>query len=712
MSLEEAWDKLRQRAAPAAHRSPRRQRPASRSAVRLLHGAAARASSGSGPDIHLKCFTAVEIAFFADLYGMTDEQVLRELMAAGLDSLPGGGAEIFAERVRRKIAHDKCGTDRYLEIHRTAHRLGMRSNVTMLYGHIETAEERVDHMLRARALQDETGGFQAFIPLAFHPDNNQMRKLPAPSAADTLRVHAVARLMLDNIPHVKAFWIATGVEVAQTSLWFGVDDLDGTVQEEKIYHMAGARTPEAMTTREIARLIRAAGREPVERDTLYNVVAHRLTRPERPAGMPDQLAPVLYVMPGSSRCAVLGFFASRHCEKFHKRGSRLMHACCSGPDRLRERAHLPSASRCPSAIVGLSDEEMDARIAAARATLGRRLVILGHHYQRDEVIKFADYIGDSYKLAQPGQQAPRRRVHRLLRRALHGRERRRAERRPPAGDPAGSRRRLLDGRHGRPRSARDVLERSRADGHRRGDGVRSVASSRSPTSTRPRRSKRSAASTAASSARRRTRRRRCSGPGSAASAILFLPDQHLGRNTAYKMGVPLDEMVVWDPNEIWGGARAGRGRSGRASSSGRATARSTRASPSGRSRTLRAQHPGVRVIVHPEVPWDVVQAADDSGSTEYIINQVKTSPRRIGLGGRHRDPSRQPAGAARCSPSARCCRSISSAACARRCSASRRTICCGCSKGCVDGEVHNRIVVPDDQKHWTKVALDRMLSIQ
>ena len=229
------------------------------------------------PDIHLKCFTAVEIAFFADLYGMTDEQVLRELMAAGLDSLPGGGAEIFAERVRRKIAHDKCGTERYLEIHRTAHRLGLRSNVTMLYGHIETAEERVDHMLRARALQDETGGFQAFIPLAFHPDNNQMRKLPAPSAADTLRVHAVARLMLDNIPHVKAFWIATGVEVAQTALWFGVDDLDGTVQEEKIYHMAGARTPEAMTTREIERLITAAGREPVERDTLYNVVAHART---------------------------------------------------------------------------------------------------------------------------------------------------------------------------------------------------------------------------------------------------------------------------------------------------------------------------------------------------------------------------------------------------------------------------------------------------
>jgi len=224
------------------------------------------------PGITLKCFTAVEIAFFADLYTMTDEQVLRELMAAGLDSLPGGGAEIFAERVRRKIANDKCGSDRYLDIHRIAHRLGMKTNVTMLYGHIETADERVDHMLRARALQDETGGFQAFIPLAFHPDNNQMRKLPAPSAADSLRVHAVSRLMCDTIPHVKAFWIATGIEVAQTSLWFGVDDLDGTVQEEKIYHMAGARTPESMSTRELERLIRAAGREPVERDTMYNVI--------------------------------------------------------------------------------------------------------------------------------------------------------------------------------------------------------------------------------------------------------------------------------------------------------------------------------------------------------------------------------------------------------------------------------------------------------
>ncbi len=272
MSLDEAWDKVRRRASQPL------------TEVHVVNGLhpdlpfdyyteLLRGFKRIRPNIHLKCFTAVEIAFFADLYGKTDEQVLRELMAAGLDSLPGGGAEIFAERVRQKICHDKCGTDRYLDIHRIAHRLGMRSNVTMLYGHIETAEERVDHMLRARALQDETGGFQAFIPLAFHPDNNQMRKLPAPSAIDTLRVHAVARLVLDNISHVKAFWIATGVEVAQTALWFGADDLDGTVQEEKIYHMAGSKTPEAMTPREIERLIRAAGRDPVERDTLYNVVA-------------------------------------------------------------------------------------------------------------------------------------------------------------------------------------------------------------------------------------------------------------------------------------------------------------------------------------------------------------------------------------------------------------------------------------------------------
>ena len=271
MSLEEAWDKLRKRV----------NQPLTE--LHIVNGLnpelpfsyytdLLRGFKRIRPGIHLKCFTAVEIAFFSDLYGMTDTQVLRELMEAGLDSLPGGGAEIFAERVRKKICHDKCDADRYLAIHRIAHQLGMPTNVTMLYGHIETMGERVDHMLRARALQDTTGGFQAFIPLAFHPDNNQMRKLPAPSGTDTLRVHAVARLMCDNIPHIKAFWIATGVELAQASLWFGVDDLDGTVQEEKIYHMAGSATPEGMTTAQLSRLVRGAGREPLERDTLYNIV--------------------------------------------------------------------------------------------------------------------------------------------------------------------------------------------------------------------------------------------------------------------------------------------------------------------------------------------------------------------------------------------------------------------------------------------------------
>ncbi len=270
MTLEKAWDKLRQRAhQPLTEihvvNGLNPDLPFSYYTELLLGFKRIR------PDIHLKCFTAVEIAYFADLYGMTDEQVLTELMAAGLDSLPGGGAEIFAPRVRRKIAHDKCDADRYLSIHRIAHGFGMKTNVTMLYGHIETIEERVDHMLRARGLQDETGGFQAFIPLAFHPDNNQMRKLPAPSAFDTLRVHAVSRLMLDNIPHIKAFWIATGLDVAQTALWFGVDDLDGTVQEEKIYHMAGSPTPEGVTMSHLSRLVRSAGREPYERDTFYNV---------------------------------------------------------------------------------------------------------------------------------------------------------------------------------------------------------------------------------------------------------------------------------------------------------------------------------------------------------------------------------------------------------------------------------------------------------
>ena len=225
------------------------------------------------PGIHLKCFTAVEIAFFADHYGKTDEQVLVELREAGLDSLPGGGAEIFAPRVRRKISYDKCDGDRYLSVHRTAHRLGMRTNMTMLYGHIETMAERVDHMLQVRALQDETGGLQAFIPLAFHNDNNQMRKLPAPTGTDTLRTHAVARLLLDNVDHIKAYWISS-----RRRSWrrrrCGSAPTTSTApcRKRPSTTWPDRRRRRALSTDQIERLIRDAGREPIERDTLYNVV--------------------------------------------------------------------------------------------------------------------------------------------------------------------------------------------------------------------------------------------------------------------------------------------------------------------------------------------------------------------------------------------------------------------------------------------------------
>ena len=222
------------------------------------------------PDVHLKAYTAVEIHYFAEKYGMSVEQVLREFIAAGLGSLPGGGAEIFAERVRHKMCKDKASAEQWLAVHRTAHRLGLRSNCTMLYGTIETLEERVDHMLRLRDLQAETGGFQTFIPLAFHHEGNDFARLPEPTGVDNLRTYAVGRLMLHNIPHIKAYWIMIGVKIAQVSLSFGVDDLDGTVQEEKIYHMAGAETPQAMSRGDLVRLIREAGRTAVERDTLYN----------------------------------------------------------------------------------------------------------------------------------------------------------------------------------------------------------------------------------------------------------------------------------------------------------------------------------------------------------------------------------------------------------------------------------------------------------
>ena len=200
-------------------------------------------------------------------------EVLTRLRAAGLDSLPGGGAEIFAPRVRRKLCADKCDAEQWLDVHRTAHRMGLRSNCTMLYGHIETIEERVEHLLRLRALQDETGGFQTFIPLAFHPDGNAMQRLAQPTGVEDLRTFAVSRLLLHNIPHLKAYWVMLGLKTAQTAQLFGADDLDGTVQEERIYHMAGAETPQHLGVPDIVHLIERAGRVPVERDTLYNVLA-------------------------------------------------------------------------------------------------------------------------------------------------------------------------------------------------------------------------------------------------------------------------------------------------------------------------------------------------------------------------------------------------------------------------------------------------------
>ena len=233
------------------------------------------------PELHIKAYTAVELHFFAQKFGKTHEQVLRELQGAGLTTIPGGGAEIFAPRVRRKICDDKATADEWLAVHRAAHRLGIKSNATMLYGHIETLAERVDHMARLRSLQDETGGFQAFIPLAFHPEHNMIGKaFPKPTGYDGLRTFAVARLFLDNFDHVKAYWVSLGERLAQASLSFGVDDVDGTVLEERIYHMAGATTPQALSEAQLHRMIRFAGRVPAERDSLYHVLrAHEAQAP-------------------------------------------------------------------------------------------------------------------------------------------------------------------------------------------------------------------------------------------------------------------------------------------------------------------------------------------------------------------------------------------------------------------------------------------------
>jgi len=224
------------------------------------------------PQLHLKGWTAVEINWFEFLTKMSTREVLTDLQAAGLGSLPGGGAEIFHPEVRDQICEHKADSNNWFQIHRTAHQLGIRSNCTMLYGHIEKPFHRIDHLVRLRDLQDETGGFQTFIPLAFHPENTGLSHIPKPTAVEDLRTMAISRLMLDNIDHIKAYWIMLGIGTAQAALSYGADDLDGTVRHELIYHDAGATTPEFLSVDRIEQLIREVGREPIERDTLYRRV--------------------------------------------------------------------------------------------------------------------------------------------------------------------------------------------------------------------------------------------------------------------------------------------------------------------------------------------------------------------------------------------------------------------------------------------------------
>jgi len=238
--------------------------------VRIIHEA--------HPRLHLKAYTAVEWDWFERLTGRPTKDLLAEFKEAGLGSLPGGGAEIFHPEVRDKICEHKADAESWLRIHREAHRLGLRSNATMLYGHIEEVRHRVDHLIRLRELQDETGGFQTFIPLAFHPDNTGLSHIPKPSGLLDLKTMAVSRLMLDNFPHIKAYWVMLSIKTAQVALSFGADDLDGTVVHEKIYHDAGSDSPQELSVEEIRRLIREAGRVPVERDTLYNEVLREDSR--------------------------------------------------------------------------------------------------------------------------------------------------------------------------------------------------------------------------------------------------------------------------------------------------------------------------------------------------------------------------------------------------------------------------------------------------
>jgi aminodeoxyfutalosine synthase len=231
-----------------------------------------RAVKKARPSIHIKAFTMVELDQIRRVAKLPLEETLELLKEAGLDSCPGGGAEVFSERVRQEGYSNKMSGEEWLEAARTVHNSGLRSNCTMLHGHIETVDEKLDHLDRLRRLQDETGGFQAYIPLSFHPENNEWSHLPGPTALDELREIAVGRLMLDNIQHIKAYWILMDVPIAQLCLSYGADDVDGTVVEEKIYHDAGATTPQEVQRAELIRWIRDAGRIPIERDTLYGTV--------------------------------------------------------------------------------------------------------------------------------------------------------------------------------------------------------------------------------------------------------------------------------------------------------------------------------------------------------------------------------------------------------------------------------------------------------
>lgn len=224
------------------------------------------------PDTVLQAFTSVEIDHIATIAGMTIEETLTDLKSAGLRALPGGGAEVFSHRIREELFPKKISADRWLEVHSIAHSLGIKTNATMLYGHIESQAEKVEHLIRLREQQDKSGGFLAFIPLAFHPENTELRELSGTSGVDDLKELAIARLMLDNIPHIKAFWIMIGEKLSQVSLWFGVDDVDGTVEDERITHMAGAKTPVRLAEEYLRNLIIRAGRKPVRRNTLYEIV--------------------------------------------------------------------------------------------------------------------------------------------------------------------------------------------------------------------------------------------------------------------------------------------------------------------------------------------------------------------------------------------------------------------------------------------------------